>query len=298
MSKPDLYGYPVLMKAGLGNMLVPWAKCTLWCKDHDAQMIAPYWGKLRIGPFLRFERDKRQYQFLFHHGDHIAGARRMILLALSRSLDESEWQPETDRNRDGSLVVRFRNMDRADSLAGRHREVAQALRRITRQQFLPCDRSDHPFVGIHVRSGDFRTASESELRTGAHCRRIPIQWYVDTLLELRRSLGVSISATVFSDGDDAELSPLLDLANTTRYRDASAITEMLALSRASVVVASGSAFSMWGSYLGGAPTIWYPGQLFSMGRARGHAARDIEWDRGRLIDAGFVRLIRDQTQRV
>jgi len=75
-----LYGYPVLMKAGLGNMLFPWADCYLWCKDHNAQMIAPFWAKLRIGPYLRREKDKRSYQRLFNTQDQISGFKRLFLL--------------------------------------------------------------------------------------------------------------------------------------------------------------------------------------------------------------------------
>jgi hypothetical protein len=41
----------------------------------------------------------------------------------------------------------------------------------------------------------------------------------------------------------------------------SAIADLWALSNANVLVASGSTFSMWASYLGRMPVIWHPGQL-------------------------------------
>ena len=36
---------------------------------------------------------------------------------------------------------------------------------------------------------------------------------------------------------------------------------MLALSRCKVLVSSASTFSMWASFLGQTPTIWFPGQM-------------------------------------
>ena len=36
---------------------------------------------------------------------------------------------------------------------------------------------------------------------------------------------------------------------------------MLALSNAKVLVSSASTFSMWASFLGQIPTIWFPGQM-------------------------------------
>ena len=40
-----VYGYPVLPRAGLGNMLFPWADCYLWCRDHGLiEFVASHEG--------------------------------------------------------------------------------------------------------------------------------------------------------------------------------------------------------------------------------------------------------------
>ena len=287
-----LYGYPILMKAGLGNMLIPWARCVLWCKDNNAQMIAPYWTKIRIGPFLRLERDKRQYQFLFNHTNQIAGLKRLILLALCRKIDEVDWPNGTVEGKSDRIIVCFKNMDRADALVGRHKEITDELCRITKPCYIPKDLANRPFIGIHVRLGDFMPASKEELNRGLHCIRIPIQWYADALLELRKSVGKNMEAKIFSDGHDEELMPILRIAGTSRYEGGAAITDMLALSKATVIIASGSSFSVWASYLGGVPTIWYPGQRFSMRCNLEEKYRDIEWDRGKVLNNDFIYLIK------
>lgn len=292
MLKSHLYGYPVLMRAGLGNMLIPWARCVLWCKDNNAQMIAPYWTKIRIGPFVRLERDKRQYQFLFNHTNQIAGIKRLIILALSRKIDEINWHSGTVEGRSDRIVVCFRNMDRADALAGRHKEITEELYRITKTCYIPKYHANSPFIGIHVRLGDFPPASKEELNRGLHCIRIPIQWYADALLELRKAVGKNMEAKIFSDGEDDELMPLLKIAGTSRYEGGAAITDLLALSKATVIIASGSSFSIWASYLGEVPAIWHPGQQFSMRCNHEEENRDIEWDRGKVLDNDFIRLIK------
>jgi hypothetical protein len=291
VTTPGLYGYPALMKAGLGNMLVPWARCLLWCRDYDAQMIAPHWTKIRLGPFLRGERDKRLYQRFFNHGGGIAGIRRTVLLATSRTVEDHEWQSGPRAQARGRTVVRFSGMEGTGALAGRHREVARELSRITKPKYQPAAIHDRPFVGIHVRMGDFTPASEAELTSGLHCRRIPLHWYVDTLLELRKALGKSMEAKVFSDSAGGEIEPLLRIAGTWLSEGRAAITDMLALSKAAVIVASGSAFSMWASYLGDVPALWHPGQNFSMRPAWGETNKDTEWDRRRVIDDDFIRVI-------
>ncbi len=81
-----LYGFPILPKAGLANMLIPWAECVIWCNDHGIKQIAPFWRKFRLGPHLRGERDKRQYHKLFTAKGKIAGLKRLLLLLTSKQI--------------------------------------------------------------------------------------------------------------------------------------------------------------------------------------------------------------------
>jgi hypothetical protein len=53
----------------------------------------------------------------------------------------------------------------------------------------------------------------------------------------------------------------------------------LGLSRSRLLIASGSTFSMWGSYLGQVPAIWHPGKLLQHVLID-HPEREIEWAPG------------------
>jgi len=66
---------------------------------------------------------------------------------------------------------------------------------------------------------------------------------------LQAALGSALPVRVFCDGTDDELRPLLGLDAVERVERAATITDKLALSQSSALIASGSTFSMWGCYL-------------------------------------------------
>jgi hypothetical protein len=106
------YGDPRLMRAGLGNMLFPWARCFLWCRDNEAAMLAPRWFKLRVGPYVRRESDKRRYDRLFRRDGYVHGVRRATILARAEVIAEGAPRlPTTGK----PAVVRFEGLPRGRS---------------------------------------------------------------------------------------------------------------------------------------------------------------------------------------
>ena len=115
-------------------------------------------------------------------------------------------------------------------------------------------------IGVHVRLGDFASTATSQLSQGMINSRLPFEWYEQCICAVRQKAGSDIPVRIFSDGRDDELMPLLALPKVGRSPTGSAITDLLTLSQVSVLIASGSTYSMWASYLGRMPVIWYPGQ--------------------------------------
>jgi hypothetical protein len=144
-----------------------------------------------------------------------------------------------------------------DTLIGRHEEIGKALTAITRPEFIP-EKTCGPFIGIHVRLGDYPLAADP--LSAPWTSRLPLDWYVGALNEVRKIVGFELEAKVFSDGRDEELLPLLQLPGVRRSDYRESITDILALSRASVIIGSCSSFSMWGAYLAQTFTIWYRGR--------------------------------------
>lgn len=146
-------------------------------------------------------------------------------------------------------------------ILAQHAQVRDALVQMTKSEHragLQCDFTNS--VSLHVRLGDFAaTPHQDDPHRPATNTRVPMHWYVDMLQGIRARQGRAVQAYIFSDGTDEELAPLLALDNCLRIGFGSAIADLLALSRAEILIASGSTFSMWASYLGRMPVIWPPG---------------------------------------
>lgn len=261
-------GYPLVGRFGLAHSIMAWARCIVWCRNNDASMLSPSWRYLKIGPYLRGERDKRQYTKLFDFTGYHTGLRRAWILATYPRIDaRSVVNGRNDGV--GRRVVVFRNADTfaeqrrlfQDEIMGYSRLLHEEIRRVTRACHLPAAPTGR-HIAIHIRRGDFNApASESELSGGGRNRRTPIEWYREMLGGFRSRCRAEIPAIVYSDGTDEELREVLSLPNVIRSPATAAITDLLAIAQADLLLASGSGFSLWGSFLGQVPRICFPGQL-------------------------------------
>lgn len=259
--KPHVtYGYPQISRSGLGNVLLPWARAWVWCNSHGAPMIAPSWFKFRIGPYLRRESDKRSYWRLFRSEGYITGLRKMMLLCSQRIVDEDQLTRLNDLSQ--GVVVTFSGLGNGFApILNRHADIRTELVRITKPQFLP-RRSDSPFIAVHIRRGDFSVPSDiGVLRQGKFNYRLPDEWYSCALSQVRSCLGSDLPARVFSDASYQELGFILREPCVELRRGRAAITDLLEISASSILIASGSTFSAWASYLGRMPVVWHKGQM-------------------------------------
>lgn len=274
------YGYADVGRFGLGHSLLAWARCVVWCHETGAEMLAPNWLRLRIGPLLRGERDKRAYFLLFRGPGKLSGLARTWRLWTSRRVPSDEVVDGLPVD-GGRTVVVFVNAV-ADNEKKHFHEVLghaellrQELIRMTRPRYRPAPPVE-PFIGIHVRLGDFsKVFDPSDIRPNQNNIRLPLCWYVEKLKQLRALLG-EMPTTVFSDGSDEELAELLAQPNVSRAPKQSAVTDMLSMAQASVLISSGSGFSLWGAFLGEVPRVCFPGQNI----VRAHAAPDMEAQSG------------------
>lgn len=230
--------------AGLGNILFPWARSIVYAKRNNLLRIQTTWNSIKIGTFFRKERDKRLYYDLFTGRDGIRGLKKFLLLNFSND------------------VKYFSGMqDLFSPFIKEHDFIKSELLKIVNPYYINKVNSiRQDFIAIHIRMGDFiYTDNEDKLRSGVWNHRIPLRWYKSIINKIRKETDISIY--VFSDACDNELKEILDLENCKRVYFGSAIGDMLALSNARLLVASASTFSMWASFLGKTPTIWFPGQM-------------------------------------
>ena len=288
----ELYGYACPGRYGLGHSLLAWARCFLWCRDNEAAMLAPRWFYFRLGPYLRHETDKRSYHKLFRKDVYVHGVRRLWLLGKARRFTvEQESQAKLGR---GTRIVVFANDYRNNTrffktIFGRHEEVRSELLRIARPEHIPAMNTEGPFIGIHVRMGDFARVSDPSALSAISNVQLPVEWYRDILLSIRRQAGRDLHARVFSDGDVEALRPLLEMPNVSLVHPHSALHDIFSLSQAAALISSGSGFSMWAAYLGQVPRVSFPNQRREwVVAAPGTINLEPECETGEDVPAAFV----------
>ena len=244
LGKLESFGFRI-GGSGLGNSLFPWATALVFAKNNNLKRINTTWLNIKLGPFLRNENDKRLYGSLFNEVDGIGGVKKFILLNLSNQ------------------VKYFSSIDKMfKPFKKEHTFVKDELYRIIAKKHLINSKMvNKDGIGIHIRFGDFETPqNEDILRQGAWNYRIPLRWYI-SLIKKIRFFNKDIPFYIFTDGDSTEIKEILEINNCFRCFTGSSISDMIALSRFKILIASGSTFSMWSSFLGQTPTIWYPGQM-------------------------------------
>lgn len=263
----NLYADAVVGRTGLGNMLFPWARAEIFCRDHGARMLAVRWTNVfRVGPWLRRERDKRYYFRHFTNRSYICGPRRMLASMLLRRMSEQDALRGGLDRQAGLLIVEFRGMEGLfKPLAGSREFISRRLHEIVHPRLREKLRfhDGEPYIAVHVRRGDFRPVTNPVAQSGGMWNyQISDEWYSSCIAQCRRALGADFPVVAFSDAKPAELDGLrVRVRGLQIAPPAEAIVDILRLSGAEVLVCSNSSFSLWAQFLGGMPSIWHPGPV-------------------------------------
>jgi len=217
---------------------------------------------------------------------------------MAKRISAELWRGNLNMHSPGeATIVTFTDMNVFRNLLGKHERVRRELYRITKPQFLPSKTFHQPFIGIHVRMGDY-PPMPTVPKHASLLYRLPVDWYVKALHAIRLAIKTDLPAIVFSDGSDHELAELLELPRVTRSPYRAAITDLLALSMASVIITSRSTFSLWGCYLGQVPSVWYPSKRDICGEGVIHSDNagelEIDWMPHWGIPSGFALAVRQR----
>ncbi|MEW6600874.1 MAG: hypothetical protein AB1499_07880 [Nitrospirota bacterium] len=271
---------------GLGNNLFPWARSLVASNRYNLVPLAPTWRQFKIGPFIRNEKDKRLYYGLFKTAPgHICGWRKVFALTRLSAVDEQSLYEGAIPDDGSDKVVIFKGMDSYfGNILRNHAYVKQELLRITREphkKSLGFDFSGS--ISVHVRLTDFALSSQ----------QIPISWYISIVKRIRAAVESDAPVYVFTDGKDKEIAPLLNMPNSRKLAFGSSIGDLIALSRAHILVTSASTFSAWASYLGRMPVIWNKGKMVQ-NLYYENDFLEIQVDEGEAFPAPFNAAIRYQ----
>lgn len=263
-----LYVFPDLGRAGLGNLMVPWARAEIFRHTHALPMLAPRWTRLKIGPLLRGERDLRMYTGLFNTQGYIRGLQRQWILRRARVIPEAQALDalRDAKPSDPTTVLQFEGMGSGNMLAGmlEHRDL---LRRRIREMLTPrirqqLDQAPIDFeVAAHVRRGDKPTLAFREPMKGWNFG-MSDQWFINVINNIRAAAGREVKVKIFSDAPADRLSAILAIPGVTLAPPRPSIVDILLLSKAKVLIPTGfSSFALWSVFFGSAAAVWYPGTI-------------------------------------
>lgn len=242
---------------GLGNLLFIWARSIIFANENHFQIISPTWPSLKIGPWIRNEKDKRFYGDLFKSiNSDVRGIKKQALLLFGKktSLDDIKFASESSVILYDTFEMNFNGL-----VEYRDMLVSTIIDHLKNKNSFAKDFVADDAVNVHVRLGDF-ISNEKELNSGANNTKIPIDWYVETIEKIRKLVG-NVHINVFSDGTDEEIEKLLELDNVERVNFGNSISDIIALSKSPLMISSGSSFSMWARFIGLSSCIAYPKQI-------------------------------------
>jgi hypothetical protein len=151
-------------------------------------------------------------------------------------------------------------------------------------------------IALHVRRGDARRLALGDPYVMRRTYALPLEWFIGCLRSVRDAIGADLPATIFSDGREEELRPLLDLPNVALAPPSPSIVDLFSMARSPLLITTGSStFSGWACYLGnGMASLWYPGSTAEFGSKPAPGATEADLH-GRLGDAERQRIIRALT---
>ena len=252
--------YAKLPRTGLGNMLLVWARAAVFAELNQMPLLTSGFAALRLGPFLRFEREKRIYVTDFLPPSPVQFSRAELLLRLGRVVREApiERIPVSEMH-PFSLYLYHAPPDFFLSFA-EHRDFVRErlLAMLTPERRRELSQAEAPVIGVHVRRGDFGKISPDH-DLARSLGPTPLSHFIRIIRLVREFVQKDLEVTVFSDGHDDELRALLDMPNVRRAKSRSAIVDLILLSRSQIVIPSAwSTFSLWSGFLSDAPLLLHP----------------------------------------
>jgi hypothetical protein len=268
-----LYAYPRFVRqSGIGNRLFPWARAYLFAKDHGAKLIWPNWEHFRVGALFKGGVGLRNFPGKIYllgnftpDRTYVSGLRKQIILRTSQKLAEVDTLKAKYDSNSSQIVIFDGVRNLFTDLAGSQAALRNALISIARPAVMSSVQLTLPPIALNIRRGkDFRDPEDPGEFVISGGLRTPLKWFCMTLQRIRRLVGSDIGAYVVSDGDEGDLDSVLSLPNTVHIKTTTALADLLLISQARLLIASGgSAFSAWGAFLSGAPTLCVPGQSFT-----------------------------------
>ena len=264
-------------------------------------LIVTGYHRLKPGPYIRGEKNKRKYKafFIFQKsffgelGDkfRVNSYKRKYGIIKEPSL--SSFEEERDK------VYYFTRLSHYSDYFNElkvHRELAinllkQAISPVIFTELQSCN---VPEIAVHIRMGDFRKLKPDEDFNKVGSVRTPLGYFIEMIRTIRLVSGRCIPVQVFTDGHPSELNELFELPETSLVKGNTDMTDLLVMSKSKVIITSaGSTFSYWAGFLSEAVLIMHHAHIYASIRPPEINKRIYE---GAMVPGGMDQLLLNNLQ--
>lgn len=281
--------------AGLGNQLFVIIKSIVFSQKNKTPLFFTNYHQFKIGPYLRNEKNKRKYLGTFIFEKNLFTDlyyRFILLLKKGQSLYDVPLQGD---NYNSSYFI-FTNLPHWScyfkELQPFRNQIKEIIYNITNPSILKSlDYLYTPIIGVHIRLGDFKRLEKNIDFKEVGATRTPEDYFINTIQSIRKIHGSNLDVSIFSDGNEHELTNILKLPNTKLVTGNDDIVDLLLLSKSKIIITSaGSTFSYWSAFLSDAPVIMHPDHIHESIRDENTNSNFYE---GALIEGKVAKLLKE-----
>lgn len=277
-----------LPDAGLGNQLFPLTRALLFSHEKNMPLIVTGYHRIKPGPYLRNEKNKREYRSFFTFRKNFFGEwadKLKVKKYIQRYgiIHEPLLSTVIDKNDKAYYFNRLSHYsDYFNGLKDQRELAITLLNKIIRPGIhAQVGKMKAPEIAVHIRMGDFRKLKAGEDFNKVGSVRTPVNYFIDMINTIRAVAGKCLSVHVFTDGHPEELQELFALPGIHLVEGNNDITDLLLMSKSKVIITSaGSTFSYWAGYLSDAVVVMHPGHIHASVRP---ASINEKWYEGPLI---------------
>jgi hypothetical protein len=213
---------------GLGNLLFPIARAALKSRDDNTTFLWPTLRQIKIGPFLRGEKDPRLYGDIFI---------RRNILEIIKYLILRYTQPSKVVFIHVGLGDFFSRFTKSDSIY-----LKSLFKRRMRKTI-----KLSPKICVHIRRGDFSKSSAPILSFNA---LLDISWFDKRISQLLAEGAKKEDIVIYASDIDQDISWLINKHDLKLSQNNCPLNTILEMSGAEIIIPSLSTFSLWSIFLG------------------------------------------------
>ena len=290
-----------LPDAGLGNQLFPLTRAMVFSHLNHLPLIVTGYHRLKPGPYLRGEKNKRKYRAFFNFQKGYLGelGDKLRVNSYKRKYAVIKEPSISSIAEEGDKLYYFTRLSHYSDYFNElkdHRELAisllkQAMNPVIFTELQSCKAPD---IAVHIRMGDFRKLKPEEDFNKVGSVRTPLDYFIE-MIRTTRSVSVrNLPVRVFTDGHPSELKELFELPETSLVKGNTDMTDLLLMSKSKVIITSaGSTFSYWAGFLSEAVLIMHHAHIYASIRPPEINKRIYE---GAMVPGGMDQLLLNNLQ--